>query len=390
LRLVGAERGKVLGGFVITFGKAAFFLPLLFLLGLPARGVENLGNSQGSGRIFSLDDTLALLGKGNEAGSSAGPPGITEFRWDSLLGAGVFSSASHNISFQAGRSGEQGFFLLDGKDLYPVPLPYLAQGSLYFPEGFVNQIEKVLFPQTGPPPESGLFRIAAIIVDPGHGGKDPGAVGKFTGPGGAWSLIEKEITLKVSREIHTLLSRTYPGKRILLTRDRDTFPSLADRVELANSVPLEENEAVIFISIHANSSLNRRVRGFEVWYLDPEYRRELIDKSKYGESAAIVNRMVEEEFTTESILMGRNILSRMEEELGNLVPNRGLKAEKWFVVRNAQMPAVLVEMPFVSNQQDAEIMSDDLYLKRFSNAIYKGIVDFVTAFERTGGFTAIQ
>jgi N-acetylmuramoyl-L-alanine amidase len=352
--------------------------------------VETLGNnSQGSGRIYSLDETLALLGRRTEAGSSAqGPPGITEFRWDPLLSAGVFSSASHDISFLAGKSGEQGFFLLDGKDLYPVPLPYLAQGSLYFPQGFVDTAEKVLFPQA--PPEPGLFRIAAIIVDPGHGGKDPGAIGKFNDSRGAWSLIEKEITLKVSREIHALLSRTYPGKRVLLTRDRDTFPSLADRVELANSVPLEENEAVIFISIHANSSLNKRARGFEVWYLDPEYRRELIDKSKYGESAAIVNRMIEEEFTTESILMGRNILNRLEETLGNVVPNRGLKAEKWFVVRNAQMPAVLIELPFVTNQQDAEIMTDDVYLKRFSDAIYKGIVDFVTAFERTGGFTAIQ
>jgi N-acetylmuramoyl-L-alanine amidase len=168
------------------------------------------------------------------------------------------------------------------------------------------------------------------------------------------------------------------------------FPSLQERVDLANSVTLGENEAVIFISIHANSSLNKNARGFEVWYLDPDYRRELVDKSKYGESAVIVNWMMEEEFTTESILMGQNILSRMGEALGTAVPNRGLKAEKWFVVRNAQMPAVLVELPFVTNQQDADIMADDTYLKKFAEAIYKGITDFVGAFERSGGFTAIQ
>jgi N-acetylmuramoyl-L-alanine amidase len=379
---------------VIGFRKALFSFSLLLILGLPALGgVENLGNSPGGGGILSLDEALSLLGRGKEAGFSAqAPPGIAEFRWDPLLGAGVISSSSHRLSFQTGRSGERGFFLLDGKDLYPVPLPYLSQGSLYFPEDFVTLAERVLFPPAEQLPleESGLFRIAAIIVDPGHGGKDPGAIGKFNGPGGIWSLVEKEITLKVSREVHALLSHDYPGKRILLTRDRDSSSTLADRTELANSVPLEENEAVIFISIHANSSLNKRARGFEVWYLDPEYRRELIDKSKYGESAAIVNRMIEEEYTTESILMGRNILNRIEEELGDLVPNRGLKAEKWFVVRNAQMPAVLVELPFVSNQEDAEIMAEDRYLKRFAAAIYKGIVDFVTAFERTGGFTAIQ
>ncbi|MDR1972012.1 MAG: N-acetylmuramoyl-L-alanine amidase [Treponema sp.] len=347
-------------------------------------GAENLGNSG----PFTLDDTLALLGRRNEAARSL----PAEFRWDPFFSAGVFSTAAHNLSFRAGEPGEQGFFLLDGKDLYPVQAPYLSQGLLYFPEDFVTLAEKVLFPQPerAPAAEAGSFRIAAIIVDPGHGGKDPGAIGRFTGNGHSWSLIEKDITLKVSREVHALLSRTYPGKRILLTRDRDVFPSLAERVELANSVSLPENEAVIFISIHANSSFNKNARGFEVWYLDPNYRRELIDKSKYGESAAIVNSMMEEEFTTESIMMGQNILNRMGQAVGNATPSRGLKAEKWFVVRNAQMPAVLVELPFVTNERDAAIMADDAYLKLFADAIYKGIVDFVGAFERTGGFTAIQ
>jgi N-acetylmuramoyl-L-alanine amidase len=372
---------------VITFRKTALALLMIFLLRLPAEGVENAGTSPGT--TLSLDDALARLGRG-DGSPPRNPPAAAEFRWDPLFGAGVFSTPAHDLSFQAGKSGEQGFFLLDGKDLYPVPVPYLAQGSLLFPEEFVVLAEKTLFPQAerAPVPEEGLFRIAAIVVDPGHGGKDPGAIGKFSGPPG--DLIEKEITLTVSREIHALLSRTYPGKRILLTRDRDSYPTLAERVELANSIPLGENEAVIFVSIHANSSLNRRARGFEVWYLDPDYRRELIDKSKYGESAFIVNRLFEEEFTTESILMGRNILNRLEETLGAATPNRGLKAEKWFVVRNAQMPAVLVELPFVTNREDAEIMADDAYLKKFADAIYKGIVDFVGAFERTGGFTAVQ
>jgi N-acetylmuramoyl-L-alanine amidase len=347
--------------------------------------VETVGNSaaEGSGgRVLSLDDALASLR------GSSGQAQAAEFRWDSFFSSGMFSAAGHILSFSAGEPGEQGFFLLDGKDLYPVPAPYLVRDLLYFPEEFVTTAEKVLFRQAAD--NIPRFRIAAIIVDPGHGGKDPGAIGNFTENGRAWSSIEKEITLKVSREIHAFLVRTYPDKRILLTRDRDVFPSLQERVDLANSVPLKENEAVIFISIHANSSLNKNARGFEAWYLDPDYRRELVDKSKYGESAVIVNWMMEEEFTTESILMGQSILNRMSEALGKVVPNRGLKAEKWFVVRNAQMPAILVELPFVTNQQDADIMADDAFLKKFAEAIYKGITDFVGAFERSGGFTAIQ
>ncbi|MDR3248755.1 MAG: N-acetylmuramoyl-L-alanine amidase [Treponema sp.] len=386
-----------------SFGPLALFL-LFFCATALVPAAETAGNSTTSNRVFSLDDALTALGNSAREGGA-------EFRWDPFFSSGVFSAAGHNLSFRAGEPGEPGFFLLDGKDLYAVPAPYLVRELLYFPEEFVTAVGQVLFPpQPSPPPpppqntppplppppvsrpveDSSRFRIAAIIVDPGHGGKDPGAIGNFTRNGRPWSSIEKEITLKVSQEIHALLSRTYPSKRILLTRDRDTFPSLQDRVDIANSVPLAENEAVIFISIHANSSLNKNARGFEVWYLDPDYRRELIDKSKYGESAAIVNWMLEEEFTTESILMGQNILNRMGEALGNQVPNRGLKAEKWFVVRNAQMPAILVELPFVTNLQDAEIMADDAYLKKFAEAIYKGITDFVGTFERSGGFTAIQ
>jgi N-acetylmuramoyl-L-alanine amidase len=380
------------------------FLPILFLLVSgelsPVSGAENLGSPPGG--ALSLDEALAALGGppggasargGAQRGANPAPAGSAEFRWDPFFGAGVFDTAGHQLSFRAGEPGERGFFLVDGKDLYPAPVPYLVRDLLYFPEEFVRLAEQALYPAPAAPPaveNSPSFRIAAIIVDPGHGGKDPGAVGKFTRNGAAWSSIEKEITLKVSKEIHALLARTYPDKRVLLTRDRDVFPSLQARVDLANSIPQGEHEAVIFVSIHANASLNKHVRGFEVWYLDPNYRRELIDKSKYGESAIIVNSMMEEEFTTESILMGQNILNRMGEALGDLVPNRGLKAEKWFVVKNAQMPAVLVELAFVTNQRDAEIMADDGYLKKFATAIYKGITDFVGTFERTGGFTVIQ
>ncbi|MDR2079848.1 MAG: N-acetylmuramoyl-L-alanine amidase, partial [Treponema sp.] len=174
-------------------------------------------------------------------------------------------------------------------------------------------------------------------------------------------------------------------------REGDTFPSLEQRVDLANAVPLKDNEAIIFVSIHANASQNKQARGYEVWYLPQDYRRDLLDKSKYEDSAIfeIENTMMEEEFTTESILMAGSILKRIGESLGNQIPSRGLKAEQWFVVRNARMPSVLVELGFVTNETDALLMNDDGYLKKLSEAVYKGIIDFVALFERSGGFTAL-
>jgi N-acetylmuramoyl-L-alanine amidase len=203
--------------------------------------------------------------------------------------------------------------------------------------------------------------------------------------------VEKDIVLTVSKKLAALLSAAYPGKKILLTRTGDTFPSLKDRVNIANTVPLKDNEAIIYISIHANSSRSANARGYEVWYLPPETKRELLDRDKQAENAEIahiLNDMLQAEFISESTRMGRFILNRFQESLGNSIPSRGLKAENWYVVLNARMPAVLVELGFVSNIEDARLMSDESYLKLFSEALYKGIVDFVTEFEQSGGYIA--
>jgi N-acetylmuramoyl-L-alanine amidase len=335
---------------------------------------------------LSLDEALAGFKALPDArGQTA------EFRWDPFFQDGSFALGDHFLSFAAGEAGEAGPALLDGGELFYAPLPYLDRGELAFPEAFVtaakNAFSRVF------EDESSRYRIAAIIVDPGHGGKDSGAVGNFTVNGKALKSVEKDITLKVSKELHRLLSQAYPGKRVLLTREGDTYPTLENRVDIANSVPLRENEAIIFISIHANASFNKQARGYEVWYLSPDYRRNVIDKSKFADSAEVIpilNAMLEEEFTTESIMMAKSILDRLGEAAGNHMPSRGIKAEEWFVVRNARMPSVLVELGFVTNEADALLMADEEYLKKAAGALYKGIADFVMTFERSGGFTALQ
>jgi N-acetylmuramoyl-L-alanine amidase len=216
-------------------------------------------------------------------------------------------------------------------------------------------------------------------------------VGNHTINGKSLKSVEKEITLEVSKGLYALLSSAYPDKRILMTRSGDTYPSLEDRVDIANSVSLKENEAIIYVSVHANASLNKSARGYEVWYLSPEYRRNLVDREKFTDSAEvghIFNDMLEEEFTMESITIARFILNRFTEILGTSLPARGLKAENWYVVRNARMPSVLVELGFVTNPDDARLMADPGHLKKFSEALYKGISDFVAEFENSGGYIA--
>jgi N-acetylmuramoyl-L-alanine amidase len=322
--------------------------------------------------------------------ASSVPP--IEFRWDPFFQGGVFSFGDHYGAFNAAvTAGETGFLMLDNKEVFTVTLPYQEKGELHFPEAFVKTLQSAFsryFEE-----DSTHFRIAAIIIDPGHGGKDPGAIGNPVVNGKTLRVVEKDIVLKVSKQLKTLLERAYPDKQVLMTRDSDVFYSLEERTSMANSVPLKENEAIIYISIHANYVFNAHTRGYEVWYLSPDYRRTVLDRSKYTDSAEVIpilNAMLEEEYTTESIIMARSILRAFDTTLGKSIPSRGLKAEEWFVVRNSWMPAVLVELGFVSNPADALLMTSEGGLRKFSEALYNGITEFVGVFERSGGFTAAR
>jgi len=309
-------------------------------------------------------------------------------RWDPFSLTGTLISDRHQVVFQARTEESSSFALIDGRQVLRVPSPYLSGGRLLFPRSFVSSLGTAL--QGLATASADDFRIAAVIVDPGHGGKDSGAVGTHSIDGKKITLREKDINLQVALDLHARLKNAYPDKRVLLTRKTDTFPSLEDRVEVANAVPLSGNEAIVFISIHVNASFNKSARGYEVWYLSPEYRRTVLDKQDYSDSAEvfpILNAMLEEEYTTESIMMARAIMTRFDELVGTLGPSRGIKAEEWFVVRNARMPSVLVELGFITNPEDARLLADDEYLRKLSEALYKGTVDFVTSFERSGGFT---
>jgi N-acetylmuramoyl-L-alanine amidase len=233
--------------------------------------------------------------------------------------------------------------------------------------------------------------IRYIVLDPGHGGKDPGAIGYYTEEDGKKVLNEKDVVLETALETAALLEARYPDKKVLLTRSDDRYLKLEERTGIANSVDLAENDSMIFISIHANASFNKNAKGFEVWYLPPEYRRDLIDPESFGDVDSdvipILNTMLEEEYTIESVILGEKLLSSLDAQVGNLTENRGPKEESWFVVRNAKMPSVLIELGFVTNKDEAVLLASRRYLKKLSKGIYNGIVEFVNDYERTRGYT---
>ena len=101
----------------------------------------------------------------------------------------------------------------------------------------------------------------------------------------------------------------------------------------------------------------------------------------------ILNTMKDEEFTVESVLLARNILEGLDGVIGASSKNLGLKEESWFVVRNAKMPSVLVELGFITNPEEAKLMSDQLHLRKMATGLYNGITEFIEQFESKKGFT---
>jgi N-acetylmuramoyl-L-alanine amidase len=251
-------------------------------------------------------------------------------------------------------------------------------------------------PVTGEFPAAGddEFRnqLRFIILDPGHGGTDPGGIG-LTG------LREKAVVLKVGLMVKALLEEQVPGVRIVLTRDRNDFVPLDGRSRIAN----EELKALkngLFISIHANISRNKQTSGVETYYLsdnpsDDEARAVAAMENGVIESDAassgIVNRllssMLDAELIRQSRMLAEALNGGFNANLGTFTGSRGLKTARFRVLEGTMMPSVLTEIGFLSNAREERLLRDDEYLARVALAIADGIVGFVRQYNRHNGFT---
>ncbi|MBH1989024.1 MAG: N-acetylmuramoyl-L-alanine amidase [Myxococcaceae bacterium] len=225
-------------------------------------------------------------------------------------------------------------------------------------------------------PESTPFKALTIVIDPGHGGDDPGAIGRK-------GLREKDITLAVSKRLKLLLERDLPGTQVYLTRETDKTLSLPERTQFANS-----KKADLFLSVHVNASLNRSTQGVETYYLNTTHDRYAL------RLAARENAMTESETSNlEYILADLAMKSSVSDsvKLGNLVQNSlctnlisrwndtknlGLKSALFYVLMGAKMPAILIETAFISNSTDEKRLKQDPYQHALAEGIVKGIQRF--------------
>lgn len=334
--------------------------------------------------VFILGLVNLLFSESFNLIEKAGEKGISIY-YDSLSENGMAEKNGHFVSFRV----NEPVVLFDGMLMKVTDSPELKQNELFVTTNFMDVIESFFKYEE----ESIPFRVGAILIDPGHGGKDPGANKSFNEGGKKFTVVEKDVNLKTGIYLYERLKAAYPDKKIIMTRSTDKFLSLGERTDIANSVSVGKDEATLFISIHVNSSLNKTASGYEVWYLSPGYRRTVLDKADVDNDATlfpIVNSMMEEEYTQESVMIAKFIMDGLQPLIGSSSEARGIKAEEWFVCKNSNMPSVLIELGFLSNFKEACLLNDDQYLKKASLGIYNGISAFITHFERSKGFTSIK
>ena len=325
----------------------------------------------GSGATVAVADGVDLLQLAEELGAV--------LEWNPVRQLGVLAAGNRRVALRVGTP----WVVVDGTDPLFVGAIVRRAGAVEISAMGADELRRVLQEGTGPP----VHRIGAILIDPGHGGKDPGAVGTHVMDGRKVTMLEKDIVLETSIVLHRLLGEGFPDKKVVLSRDDDRYLTLEQRTALANNLLNETGAAVIFISIHANASLSKVARGFEVWHLPENHRRDVIlpdsSAAKSQELAPILNSVQEEEFTRDSQLLAHTIIDHFQHRIGDRSINRGVHEESWFVVRNAKMPAVLIELGFATNKREAALLADPGYLRTLAEAIYSAVAAFVTTYEES-------
>lgn len=230
-------------------------------------------------------------------------------------------------------------------------------------------------PANVPPGQGREGRRPRLVIDPGHGGKDPGAVG-------VGGLQEKEVTLAIALALADLLRREGVWD-VKLTRDRDRTVSLEERTAIANAFGAD-----LFVSIHANASPNREARGVETYYLDrasDRAARRLAARENAGAevAAAEMEHILADVVLHSKLRDSRRLAEAVQGALvGHLsaarrgVRDLGVKRGPFYVLTGAFMPSVLVEVAFLSHPEEARWLRDPTFQRQTAAALAQGLGAF--------------
>ena len=224
--------------------------------------------------------------------------------------------------------------------------------------------------------------VKTVVIDPGHGGKDPGCV--------FGTMYEKDIALEISLELGRIIRETLPDVKVVYTRNKDEFIGLFERAEIAN-----KSNANVFISIHVNANANTAAIGTETWvmglhksdanlkqamrensviYLEDNYVEKYDGFDPNSPEAFIIFSLYQDAFLEQSLILA----DKIENEFVNRVQrkSRGVKQAGFLVLWKTSMPSVLVETGFISNKEDRDFISSKTGQVYLASAIFRAFRDF--------------
>lgn len=277
----------------------------------------------------------------------------------------------HRINLMVGQT----LVLVDGAAKYLKHRVDVFQGTIVVPAQFKEQLIDIFSKESSPLMKAFSPRgnIKKIVVDAGHGGYDPGTTGR-TG------LREKTVNLDIANRLSKLLKNE--GIEVVMTRSSDTFVSLQRRVDIANKA-----KADLFVSIHTNANRVRSLNGFEVYYISPnvndstralsaaENVRLELDKNCFDRLTlnlkAILWDMIYTSGRAESLELAQSICRSVNHELNTKI--LGVKGAGFYVLKGATMPAVLIEIGFLSNNKEERMLKNNYYRQQIAETIAQGI-----------------
>lgn len=232
---------------------------------------------------------------------------------------------------------------------------------------------------SAPPPQPAQPQaksMKTVVIDPGHGGKDPGALGQR-------GTEEKDITLKVGLKLRDLLSKQ-PGIRVLMTRDRDEFIELENRAKFANA-----QDADLFVSIHVNSHTKRSVKGIEIYHFGAAKDQRALEVAARENGTPLNNTGVGWEYLVADLLTSKKIEESLElawtakEAMVTTLNSHytlvdhGVKTAPFYVLRFTSMPSILAEIAYISNAAEEEMLRTGLFTTRVAEALEESVKTFL-------------
>jgi N-acetylmuramoyl-L-alanine amidase len=224
------------------------------------------------------------------------------------------------------------------------------------------------------PPAKGY---TTIVIDPGHGGKDPGARGLR-------HTEEKDITLKVGLKLRDLLSKQ-PGVRVLMTREQDVFVELEERARFAN-----KHEADLFVSIHVNSHPSRAVKGIEIYHFGQAKDQRALEVAARENGTPLNSTGVGWEYLVADLLATKKVEASLDlawtakEAMvahmnGHYVLNdHGVKTAPFYVLRFTSMPSILAEIAYISNPAEEALLRTPAFVRDVAESLFQGVRSFLT------------